>query len=518
MSRLVLATRILTLLAVMSARRAFAQAEHAHDEGSRGTVGRVEFPTRCARAVQPGIERGVALLHSFWYEAAEAAFEEATRIDRTCAFAFWGLAMSHLHPLWAPPTPEDQRVALTAARRAVDLSRPGSRERDYAAAVARFFEVFQARGYREGIFAWESAMALAQSRNPADDEARIFHGLALIAAGQQDPTDTTYRRQREAASLLEPLVSSYPDHPGLAHYLIHAFDSPALAHLARGAADHYARIAPGVPHALHMPSHIYVRLGLWREAMVSNERSAEAGRRMEQSQGWHGTWAQRLHAWDYLAYASLQLGEDGVARNMADEAGRVTEVIPANDLVGDYALAAIPARYALERDDWAGAARLKVRPAPAWPGTEALTHFARAIGASRSGDTVLAARAIDALASLETSLRRAGGPQAYWADQVGIQRLAAMGWLAGVRGDTAEALRSSGAAAALEDRTEKHPVTPGALLPARELYADLLLALHRPNEALENYRAAEARQPNRARTRRGTERATAAIPAVSGQQ
>ena len=511
MPRPTLMLRALLALLIMPARTVRAQVEHDHGNAPHAEVGKVRFPTRCAGAAQAPFEHGVALLHSFWYEGAETAFQEAVRVDHSCAFAYWGLAMSRLHPLWTPPTPADSRAGLVAAERAVGLSRPGTRERQYATAIAQFYRVFQAQGFRAGVFAWDSAMAEVQARNPSDDEARIFHGLSLIAAGQQDPTDTTYRRQREAASQLDALISRYPDHPGLAHYLIHAYDSPALAHFARDAADHYAAIAPDVPHALHMPSHIYVRLGLWREAIESNERSAEAGRRAEEAEGWHGVWGQRIHAWDYLVYAFLQVGEERRAREIVDQAAGVTAVIPENDLISDYALAAIPARYALEREDWAAAARLAVRPAPAWRAAEAMTHFARALGASRTDDTLLAQRELDTLASLEAALRRTGGPQAYWADQVDIQRLAASGWLARLRGDTAEALRSSRAAADLEDRTEKHPVTPGPLLPARELYADLLLSLNRPDEALANYRASEARQPNRARTRRGMERALAAM-------
>jgi hypothetical protein len=469
----------------------------------------VSFTTRCRPSAQPALEQGVALLHSFWYEASEKSFEEAARLDPDCPFGYWGQAMSHLHPLWTPPTPGELAAGLTAARQAVGLSSPGSRERDYAVAILQFYQVFQERGFATGLFAWDSAMAEVQSRNPTDDEARIFHALSLIAAGQQDPTDTSYARQRQAAALLTPLVSRYPEHPGLAHYLIHAFDSPPLAPLAREAADQYASIAPDVPHALHMPSHIYVRLGLWPEALASNLKSADAGKRLEEREHWSGVWAQRLHAWDYLVYASLQMGQDSIARTLSQQVGGITSVLPANDLVGDYALAAIPARYALERGDWAAAAHLPLRPAPAWPAAEALTHFARAIGASRSGDAVLARHEIDSLETIEASLRNAGGPGTYWSGQVSIQRSAALGWLAALQGDTATALRSSREAADLEDRTEKHPVTPGPLLPARELYADLLLFLHRPAEALANYRASETRQPNRARTRQGIERATA---------
>jgi hypothetical protein len=483
-----------------------AQA-HDHAGSPEGMVGRVHFESHCRADSRPVLERGVALLHSFWYEAAATTFEQAARRDSTCAFAYWGQAMSQLHPLWTPPTPPERQVALAAAATAVRLSRPGSRERDYANAIATMFQVLASKGFRDGIFAWESAMAVVETRHPRDDEARIFHGLALIAAGQQDPGDTTYRRQREAAARLSPLVDKYPDHPGLAHYLIHAFDSPALASLAKPAADKYAQIAPDVPHALHMPSHIYVRLGLWRDAVASNRRSADAATSMERAQHWNGAWGQRLHAWDYLAYAELQLGDDSAARALVEEADQVTVTIPANDLVGDYALAAIPARYVLERDDWVAATTLRVRPSPSWPATEALTHFARALGAARSGDSSLAVRELATLATLRDSLTRMGGPQSYWSGQVEIQRLAAGAWLSLLQGDTAAALSAARDAADREDRTEKHPVTPGQLVPARELYADLLLSAHRPTEALQAYRAVEARQPHRARTLRGLERA-----------
>lgn len=499
----------LLLLAVTPPGQVAAQTSHDHGDTRAGGTGRVHFATRCKPAVQPELEHGIALLHSFWYEASEKTFEEVARLDPSCPFAYWGQAMSHLHPLWTPPPPPEFLAGQAAAQQAVRLSGPGSRERDYASAALQFYEVFQQSGFKAGIFAWDSAMAAVESRNPRDDEARIFHALSLIAAGQQDPTDTSYARQRQAAALLNPLISRYPDHPGLAHYLIHAFDSPPLAPLAREAADHYASIAPDVPHALHMPSHIYVRLGLWPEALASNLKSADAGKRLEEREHWSGVWAQRLHAWDYLVYASLQMGQDSIARALTQQVGGITSVLPTNDLVGDYALAAIPARFALERGEWAAAAQLPLRPAPVWPAAEALTHFARAIGASRSGNAVLAQHEIDTLGIIEASLKKAGGPGTYWSGQVSIQRSAAIGWLAALQGDTATALRSMQEAADLEDRTEKHPVTPGPLLPARELYADLLLSLNRPAEALANYRASEARQPNRARTRAGIEEAKA---------
>jgi hypothetical protein len=501
-------TTIYLLLAVGRAALSHAQASAPshHDRAGDG-IGRVSFPTTCAPSVQPGFESAVALLHSFWYEEAGRAFETVAQGDPTCALAYWGAAMSRLHPLWGPPTVAEDSSGLESARRAVRLSRNGSRERDYASAILTFYADRQHRDFRTRINAWDSAMGVVERRNPKDDEARIFHGLSHIAAGQLDPSDTTYRRQREAAQELTPLLERYPDHPGLAHYLIHAFDSPALAHLALDAANRYAAIAPAVPHALHMPSHIYVRLGMWAEAITSNERSAAAAREAERVAGWTAVWAQRLHAMDYLAYARLQLGQDSMARMIVEEAAKVTSTIPEHDLVGDYALAAIPARYALERDDWDAASRLPLRSTPAWRGAEAITHFARAIGAGRLGNERQAQAEVEALEAIELLLRHIGGVQSYWADQARIQRLAAGAWLALLQRDTSGALRQADSAAAMEDATEKHPVTPGPVLPARELYADLLLALGQPAEAETNYRAVLARQPGRARALRGLERA-----------
>lgn len=484
-----------------------AQADHAHHD--RATIGRVSFPTGCAPTVQARFESGVALLHSFWYEEAGKVFEDVVRSDSGCALAHWGTAMSRVHPLWAPPTEAENIAGLAAAERAVATSRPGTRERHYADAIHGFFAGYARRDFRTRIFGWESAMASVSRLHPEDDEARIFHGLSGIAAGMLDARDTTYHRQREAAATLTPLIPRYPNHPGLAHYIIHAFDSPALARYALEAANHYAGIAPAVPHALHMPSHIYTRLGMWPEAVASNQASARAARQTETAAGWTAVWSQRLHALDYEAYAHLQLGQDSLAQALVQQAARVTAVMPERDLAGDYALAAVPARYALERNDWGTASRLPVRAAPAWRGVEAITRFARAIGAARGGDGAAATAEAAELKLIEDGLRQAGGPQGYWADQVKNQRLAAEAWISLLKGDTTGALRQAEAAAATEDITEKHPVTPGPVLPARELYADMLLQVGRPREAAAGYRATLARQPNRLRARRGLEQAQA---------
>ena len=477
--------------------RAPAQAGHDHTGPAPERLGHVAFASGCDARVQARFERGVALLHSFWYEEAGRAFGEVAAADSSCALAYWGRAMSVLHPLWTPPTPQERVQALADAERSVRLSRPGTRPRDYADAIAAYY-----RG--DGVdaaarlLAYERAMAGVARRRPADEEARTFHALALIALGQLHPSDSTYARQREAARILEPLYRRHPDHPGLAHYLIHAYDSPALAREGVAAADRYASIAPSVPHAEHMPSHIYTRIGAWDKSITANLRAAEAARRFEATRH-AGLWDQNAHSLDYLVYAYLQLGRVAEAKAIAERMAGVTETFPAGSLTVDYALAAIPARLALERDDWQAAETLSVRPAPAWRGAEGITRFARALGAARGGHQAAARAEIDSLAELERTLAVAGGAQAYWSTQVRIQRLAASAWIALAAADTADALRQGMAAADLDDAVEKHPVTPGAVLPARELYGDLLARAGRPAEARAAYTLALARQPGRAR-------------------
>ena len=477
--------------------RAPAQAGHDHTGPAPERLGHVAFASGCDARVQARFERGVALLHSFWYEEAGRAFGEVAAADSSCALAYWGRAMSVLHPLWTPPTPQERVQALADAERSVRLSRPGTRPRDYADAIAAYY-----RG--DGVdaaarlLAYERAMAGVARRRPADEEARTFHALALIALGQLHPSDSTYARQREAARILEPLYRRHPDHPGLAHYLIHAYDSPALAREGVAAADRYASIAPSVPHAEHMPSHIYTRIGAWDKSITANLRAAEAARRFEATRH-AGLWDQNAHSLDYLVYAYLQLGRVAEAKAIAERMAGVTETFPAGSLTVDYALAAIPARLALERDDWQAAETLSVRPAPAWRGAEGITRFARALGAARGGHAAAARAEIDSLAELERTLAVAGGAQAYWSTQVRIQRLAASAWIALAAADTADALRQGMAAADLDDAVEKHPVTPGAVLPARELYGDLLALAGRPAEARAAYTQVLARQPGRAR-------------------
>jgi hypothetical protein len=494
-----------TLLAFPSG--VFGQGEHgSHSGKSPERLGRVVFPTTCKSRAQVRFDRGLALLHSFWYEEAGQTFRAVVAADSSCAMGYWGQAMSMLHPLWTPPSRKENEIALAVTMAAVRLARSGSREADYAKAIATYYMGYETIDHRARLIAYQAAMEKLAQRHPTDDEARILYALALIAVGQLEANDTSYARQRLAAAMLEPLFRKYPDHPGLAHYLIHAYDYPALARQGLVAAQRYALIAPSVPHALHMPSHIYTQVGQWDQSIESNLRSAQAARSFEQKQHL-GFWDQHGHALDYLVYAYLQQGRDAEARSIVERVKGVVAVFPANSLINDYALAAIPARYALERGQWTQARSLSVRRAPGWRGAEALTHFARAIGAARSNDSATARTEVDSLGVIGSALAKAGGPQIYWSTQVEIQRTAAAAWLAWDSRDTAEALRLAASAADLEDITAKHPATPGAVLPARELYGDLLLEAGRAAEAAKAYRASLARQPHRARSLLGAARA-----------
>ena len=492
----------LTLALVATSGLAAQEGHEQHVEH----VGRVRFPVSCNTEAQRSFERGVALLHSFWYEKAGDAFKDAVAADSTCAMAYWGQAMAILHPLWTAPAPAELGAGLAAADRGLALART-PRERDYLGAIRSYYAEYATLDAKARLAIYSQSMDGVRRRNPRDREARIFYALSLIALGQANATDTTFAFQKRADSILEPLFKAEPDHPGLAHYLIHTNDVPQLARLGLYAARRYAQIAPDVPHAQHMPSHIFTRLGLWDEDIASNTRSAEAARQFEEERHLNALWDQRGHAWDYLVYASLQTGRDAAAKRIVDEAAGVTAGYPVGSLPNAYALAAIPARFALERGRWDEATHLVVRPAPEWRAAEAITHFARAIGAARGGDTALARADVATLGEIERALGAAGGQQAYWAGQVKIQRLAAGAWLARATGDPAEAVRRATAAADIEDVTQKHPVTPGAVLPARELLGDLLLELSRPADAARAYEASLRQAPGRARSLFGLARA-----------
>ena len=488
---------VVAMLTLASA-AASAQPDEDHVHAPPEKLGRVHFATSCASAVQPAFERGVALLHSFGYGQASAAFAAVAAQDPKCAMAQWGIAMSHFHIIWGPAEAEFA-AGRDAARKAAALTAGSERERDYVAAINAFYQG-DGVAHPTRILAFEQAMARVAERHPEDHEAAIFHALALLGVAYNSPPDKTYARQKQAAEILNRLLPLEPDHPGIAHYLIHSFDYPGLAELALPAARVYAKIAPSSPHALHMPSHIFTRLGLWQESIDSNLASSEAARLTVAKTHPGATAFDDLHAMDYLEYAYLQTGRDAPAREIVTRVGSIRSFdVP--QFAAAYSLAAIPARYALERRAWQEAAALAVAPPSfpwdKYPYAEAITHFARAVGAARSGDLETARAAVARLAAVQRLLQGQKGFD--WATQVELQRRAAAGWLAHAEKHDDEAVALLRSAADLEDTTDKHPVTPGSVLPAREQLADLLAELGRPGDALAAYETSLRTSPARFR-------------------
>lgn len=457
------------------------------------SYGEVDFPTSCSEEVQEEFETGLALLHHMMYEQAEDVFEAVADDDPACAMAYWGIAMTHLHPLWAPPTEPALQKGRAAVRQAKAREAPTEREQAYIAAIAAYFENAPERSHPERLAAWEAAQETLYQNYPDDVDAGAFYALAHLATAP--PDDKNFTHQQRAGALLEEFRAQHPEHPGLFHYTIHAYDNPALADEAIEVARRYDRLAPDVPHALHMPSHIFVRLGMWPEVIDWNVRSAEAA--LQQPVGGK-TSMHHAHALDYLMYAYLQRGQDEKARAVLDEINAVDNY---QDHFGAaYGIAATQARYLLEREAWAEAARLPVRtheafPWDRYPQYEAITYFARGLGAARNGDLDAAREAIDRLNNLYEQTVEAG--EEYWGVHVDAQRTTVAAWIAYAEGRHAEATALMREAADLEDTVDKHPVTPGAVRPARELLGDMLVLLDRPEDAIDAYRAALEVSPNR---------------------
>jgi tetratricopeptide (TPR) repeat protein len=404
--------------------------------------------------------------------------------------------MSLYHPVWAPPTPAELNKGAAAVEKAKSIGGKTERERDYIAAIEAFYKDSDKLDHRTRALAFEKSMEQAYLRYPEDREAAIFYALSLL--GTALPTDKNYANQKKAAEILNKVLLEEPEHPGVAHYIIHSFDYPQLAYLALPAARSYVKIAPSSPHALHMPSHIFIRLGLWQESIQSNLASASAAKNWVAKAHPGAASFDQLHAMDYLAYAYLQGAEDQEAKRIVDKTSAITKVDMEN-FAAAYAFAAIPARYALERRSWFEAAVLKVHPI-AFPWNrfayaEAITYFSRAIGAARSGDIFAARKDIEKLASLQNALVEAKND--YWAEQVEIQHQTAAAWLAHAVGKHEEALKLMRSAADLEDSTEKHPVTPGPIASARELLGEMLLELNQLEQALKEFEASQRVEPNR---------------------
>jgi tetratricopeptide (TPR) repeat protein len=478
-----------------------AQEAHQHQHEHSERIGRVNFPVSCNPPAQKLFNRAVAWLHSFEYEQAEKVFTEAAAADPQCGMAHWGVAMSNYHTIWAPPTAAGLRKGWEAVVRAKSVGARTRRERDYIAAVELFYKDSDRLDHRARASAYWEAMERLHRRYPSDREAGVFYALTLVARGMA-AGDKSYANERKAAGILNRVLKREPRHPGVTHYLIHSYDYPALARLALPAARSYAKIAPASAHARHMPSHIFTRLGLWREVISSNLGAAAAAEAYARRNHMPGVWDEKLHAMDYLAYAYLQGAQDRPARGVLDELYRIRRVDPPSFKVA-YAYTAIPARYALERRRWDEAAKLPLRPGAMesfpweqFPWAEAQTRLARAVGAARAGDAAAARQETEALAAIGRAFGEVGGGYD-WAKQMEIARQIAAGWLARVEGNSEEALRLMRAAAELDDATDKHPVTPGSILPAREQLGELLLELGRPAEALREFETSLRDTPGR---------------------
>jgi tetratricopeptide (TPR) repeat protein len=459
-------------------------AQEHHDHSAPEKLGNVSFPVTCKAEVQGEFNRGVALLHSFAYSAAEKAFANVAQADPQCAMAHWGMAMAYYRQLWEPPIlPASASSAQSEIKRAQQIGTASERERAFIDASALVLQD-PALAYRTRALNYERAMRGFAAANPTDVETQVFYALALLA--NASPSDKTHARQKEAANILEPLNSRYPSHPGIPHYLIHACDNAELASKGLPAARVYSQIAPSAPHALHMPSHIYTRLGLWEDSIASNRAAQQAAHQQ-------GDIGEELHAMDYLVYAYLQGGKDEEAAQVIGQL-KVMQGVRGPDFKTGYASTAMPIRYAVERGRWADAAVIAV-PAGAPPQVIAIAVWARGLGLARTGRLAEAQVEIDRLRQLEEQLRNSGNT--YWATQTAILEREVVAWTAQAQKKYADALALMRAAADEEDSIEKLPVTPGPILPAREQLGYLLLEQNQPAPALKEFNAALANSPGR---------------------
>ena len=490
--------RILLLLFLLP----FSSAQETHNHSAPEKLGKVSFPTSCAPKVQEQFDRGVALLHSFAYAAAEKAFQDVAERDPHCAIAHWGMAMTCFRQLWDPPIiPATMLIAQKEIQRAHQIGTSSERERQFINALSLIYQDAATVPYRTRAENYEHAMSDLAAKNKKDLEAQVFYALALLA--NASPADKTHAKQKQAAELLEPLDRAYPQHPGIPHYLIHAYDNSELAPRGRAAAKAYAQIAASTPHALHMPSHIFTRLGLWDDSIASNVAARKAAHQQ-------GDTGEELHAMDYLVYAYLQSGREKEAAQVIEQLTRMPQ-LNSGDFKIAYAATAMPVRYAVERKQWADATRI-VPPTGAPPHVVAIAVWARGLGLARSGRAAEARTEIAKLRLLEEQLRTSGND--YWATQVGIQTREVMAWTAQANKKPEEAAALLRASADDEDAIEKLPVTPGPIIPAREQLGDLLLEQNHPALALKEFEVALVNAP----ARRGAMQGAAHAAELSGRK
>jgi tetratricopeptide (TPR) repeat protein len=485
---------IAAVLLILSATRGLTQEQHGNGE----KLGSVYFATSCNDAAQKKFDRAVALLHSFQFSRAIEGFNSVLAEDATCSIAYWGISLSEWSNPFASANEDEGQLQLGRmnAERGKSMGAKTARERAYLAAVGKLYSDFETTPQRVRLLAYRDAMGEVAAKYPEDHESQIFYALAL--ATSEDPADKTYAGRLKAGAILEKLFEEEPTHPGIAHYIIHTYDVPALAGRALIAARRYSEIAPDAPHALHMPSHTFTRLGYWQESIDSNVAAAAAARR-------EGQTAEELHASDYEIYAYLQSGQDTAAERIVNSLPEIASRFDPKAVVGGaggpsagyFALAAIPARYALERQEWKQAGQLVLRETP-FPYADAMTLFARGLGEGRLGEAAAANGTARALQKIQERLLNANEP--YWARQVEIQQRAITAWAAFAAGNKQAALQQMKSAAELEDATEKSAVTPGPLAPARELLAEMLLQTNEPRQALEQFEATLKKEPRRFRS------------------
>jgi tetratricopeptide (TPR) repeat protein len=485
----------------------------APEPGDLRGVGKVTFPITCAPDVQSDFARGVALLHSFFYEEARRVFTSVAERDPKCAMAQWGIAMTWWHPIWTPPTPDEMRAGKAAIKKAMAMNADSERERGFITALNAYYNTPDSSsaapvgqschgpvGPRDRVIACEKAMRQLRDKYPNDFEVQTFYAFAVLATGYATPNDTSLSKQLEAAGILEKLWKQNANHPGVVHYLIHSYDYPQFAERGLTAAQTYDSIAPWVPHALHMPSHIFTRLGMWDESITANQASAEASRAYAAMRHRDATEAEELHALDYMAYSYLQEARDTEAKKIVDVAAKVRKTNPELEFSAAYALAAIPTRYTFERNDWAAAANLPIPNLPHWssfPFMEALIEYGHALGRAHTGDLDGARKAIARMQQLRDATK---DPKFdYFKSHLDLQMQAASAWVAAAEGKQNEAIDTLRRAADSEDVLGKHPVSPGAFVPIREQLGTLLLEMGQPTEAQREFEAALKIYPGRFR-------------------
>src|SRR5213080_2789548 len=481
------------------------------EPGDLRGVGKVTFPITCAPEVQSDFARGVALLHSFFYEEARRVFTSVAERDPKCAMAQWGIAMTWWHPIWTPPTRDEMRAGKAAIAKAMSMNAGSDRERGFITALNTYYNTPDGSAAapigqschgpvapRDRVIAYEKAMRQLRDKHPDDFEVQTFYAFAVLATGYATPNDTSLSKQLEAGGILEKLWKQNANHPGVVHYLIHAYDYPQLAQRGLVAAQSYDEIAPWVPHALHMPSHIFTRLGMWDESIAANRASAEASRAYATMRHRDATEAEELHALDYMAYSYLQEAQDTEAKKIVDIAAKVKKTNPELEFIAAYALAAIPTRYAFERNDWAAAATLPIPDLPHWsafPFLEALIEYGHALGYAHTGDLDGARKAISRMQQLHDATK---DPKFdYFKRHLDLQMQAASAWVTAAEGNKSEAIEMLRRAADAEDVLGKHPVSPGAFVPIREQLGNLLLQIGQPKQAQAEFEAALKIYPGR---------------------